>query len=149
VRIAIVERVTDGNALVAVRRDGTKLHLRLLGIAAPDVVRGRTPAHAYGEEARSYLARVVERKVVRVQDYGPDQDGRVLAVIWYGEINVNALMLAMGYAEVNRRVPCLAYCDEFLEAEAWARQKGIGVWSKGAEPGGRAESQRQTRPRKD
>ena len=64
--------------------------------------------------------------------YGPDRYKRVLAVVWDEQINVNLLMVAMGYAEVYRGAPCQAYCQELEQAEAKARQDRVGMWAQGA-----------------
>ena len=67
----------------------------------------------------------------RVDAYGPDRYKRVLAVIWDGQVNVNLLMVAMGYAEVYRGAPCQVYCRELEHAEAKARQDRVGIWAQG------------------
>ena len=41
-------------------------------------------------------------------------------------------MVAMGYAEVSRGVPCQVYCRELEQAEAKARQDRVGMWAQGA-----------------
>jgi endonuclease YncB( thermonuclease family) len=47
-------------------------------------------------------------------------------------VNVNLLMVAMGYAEVYRGAPCIAYCRELDQAEAKARRDRVGMWAQGA-----------------
>lgn len=54
---------------------------------------------------------------MRVDAYGPDEYKRVLAVVRDEQINVNLLMVAMGYAEVYRGAPCQLYCRELKKAE--------------------------------
>jgi endonuclease YncB( thermonuclease family) len=65
-------------------------------------------------------------KTVRVDAYGPDRHHRILAVIWDEQVNVNLLMVAMGYAEVYRGAPCQVHCRELEQAEAQARQDHVG-----------------------
>lgn len=132
IRVAKVVQVIDGNSLIAEARGGTKLRVRLVGIEAPQLAQGKKPGQPLAEEARDYLDRQIGGKAVRVQVYGQDPSGRTLGVIWYGGINVNVLMVMMGYAEVYRDEPCQYYCAELLEGEAWARQKKMGVWSQGS-----------------
>jgi endonuclease YncB( thermonuclease family) len=67
-----------------------------------------------------------------VDAYGPDRYNRILAVVLDGPINVNLLMVAMGYAEVYRGAPCQAYCRELEQAEAKARRDRVGMWAQGA-----------------
>lgn len=52
-----------------------------------------------------------------MEAHGPDKYKRVLAVIWDGPVNVNLLMVAMGYAEVYRSVQCQVYCRESEQME--------------------------------
>jgi endonuclease YncB( thermonuclease family) len=42
--VTTVERVSDGDTLMAVADDGTKLRIHLLGVDTPEVAHGRTPA---------------------------------------------------------------------------------------------------------
>ncbi len=66
---------------------------------------------------------------MRVDTYGPDEYKRVLAVVWDGQVNVDPLMVAMGYAEVYRGAPRLVYCREMEQAEAKARRDRVGMWA--------------------
>jgi endonuclease YncB( thermonuclease family) len=54
-----------------------------------------------------------------------------LAVIFDGQVNINLLMVAMGYAEVYRGAPCHVYCRELEEAEAKAKRDRVGMWAQG------------------
>ncbi len=128
---AKVERVSDGDTVTALTSEGTKLRLRLLGIDAPETPHGGKPGQPYGEEARDYLDNLIGGKTVRVDAYGPDEYKRVLAVVWDEQINVNLLMVAMGYAEVYRGAPCQVYCRELEDAEAKARRDRVGMWTQG------------------
>ncbi len=100
--VAKVDRVSDGDSVIATTDDGTKLRIRLLGIDAPEIANGAKPGQPFGEEARDYLDHLIGGKVVHADAYGPDQFKRILAVLWDDQINVNLLMVAMGYAEVYR-----------------------------------------------
>ncbi len=129
--VARVERVSDGDTITATTSNQTKLRLRLLGIDAPEVLHGDKPGQPYGEEARDYLDHLIGGKTVRVDTYGPDEYKRVLAIVWDEQINLNLLMVAMGYAEVYRGAPCHVYCKELEEAEAKARGDRVGIWAQG------------------
>ncbi len=65
--------------------------------------------------------------------YGPDQYHRVLAVICGedGQVNVNLLLVAMGYAEVYRGARCQVYCRGLDDSEAKARRDRVGMWAQG------------------
>jgi endonuclease YncB( thermonuclease family) len=123
--VAKVERVSDGDTITATSSNQTKLRIRLLGIDAPEVPHGKKPGQPFGEEARDYLDHLIGGKTVRVDAYGPDRYHRVLAMIWDEQVNVNLLMVAMGYAEVYRGAPCQVYCQELEDAEAKARRDRV------------------------
>ncbi len=121
--VAKIERVSDGDTVTAVTSNQTKLRLRLLGTDAPEVPHGDKPGQPFGEEARDYLDHLIGGKRVRVDAYGPDEFNRVLAVVWDEQMNINLLMVAMGYAEVYRGAPCQVYCRELEDAEAKATRE--------------------------
>jgi endonuclease YncB( thermonuclease family) len=131
--VATVDRVSDGDTVTATTNEGTKLRIRLLGIDAPEIANGQKPGQPFGEQARDYLEHLIGGKLVQVDAYGPDFRGkRVLAVIFDDQVNVNLLLVAMGYAEVYRGTRCQAYCQELEQAEAKARQDRVGMWAQGA-----------------
>jgi len=126
---ATVERVADGDTLVATSENGTRLRIRLLGIDAPEVPRGKTLGQPYGMEARRYLARLVVNHSVQVELFGPDVYKRNLAILWVDGTNVNVAMVRAGLAEVYRGVRCEVYCLELTEAEAKAQRERAGMWA--------------------
>jgi len=121
--VATVERVSDGDSVTALSDNGTKLRIRILGIDAPEGAHGEKPGQPYGDEAKDYLDHLIGGKPVQVDAYGRDQYKRVLAILWDGPVNVNLLMVAMGYAEVYRGAPCIVQCQELAAAEAKARAR--------------------------
>ncbi len=129
--VAKVDRVSDGDTLVATAANGTKLRIRLLGIDAPEILHGDKPGQPFGQKARDYLDHLIGGKTVRVESYGPDEYKRILAVVWDEQIKVNLLMVAMGYAEVYRGAACRVYCRELEEAVAKARRDRVGMWVQG------------------
>ena len=82
---------------------------------------------------------------MRVDAYGPDRYHRVLAVIWDEQVNVNLLMVAMGYAEVYRGALCQVYCRELDDAEVKARRDRVGMWKQGVSYESPAAFRRRTR----
>jgi endonuclease YncB( thermonuclease family) len=67
--------------------------------------------------------------MIRVDACGRDQHHRVLAVVWDEQVNVNLLMVAMGYAEAYRGAPRVIYCLDLQAAESKARQDRVGMWA--------------------
>jgi micrococcal nuclease len=126
---AAVERVSDGDTVVAVTDDATKLRIRLLGIDAPEISHGKGPGQPFGAEAQQHLERLIGGRSVRLESFGPDAYKRVLAVIWVGNQNVNVEMVRAGLAEIYRGSRCQAYCRELAEAEGRAQRAHLGIWT--------------------
>jgi len=130
--LAKVERVSDGDSLVAVSENGTKLLFHLLGIDAPELPHGNLPGQPFGEEARVHLTRLIGGRTVRVVTYGWDGSDRMPAVVYLGPTNVNVEMVEQGLAEVYRGAACDAYCRDLRVAELKARRDRVGMWAQGA-----------------
>jgi len=127
--LATVERVTDGDTLMATSENATTLRIRLLGIDAPETPHRGKPGQPFGLEAGRYLARLVLNRQVRIELFGPDLYRRILAVLWYDGANVNVEMVRAGFAEVYRGTRCPAYCRELGDAERWAQRERAGMWA--------------------
>ncbi len=126
--VATVERVSDGDTVTPMSSNGTKLRIRLLGIGAPEIAHGTKPGQPFGEETRDYLDHLIGGKVVRLDIYGVDRYKRLLAVVWDDQINLNLLMVAMGYAEFYRGAPRQVHCRELEQAEV---RRGTIAWACG------------------
>jgi endonuclease YncB( thermonuclease family) len=126
---ATVERVADGDTLVATSENGTRLRIRLFGIDAPEVPHGNTAGQPFGIEARHYLARLVINHPVEVELFGSDAYKRRLAVLWVEGANINVAMVRAGLAEMYRGRRCEAYCRALREAEAEAQREHAGMWA--------------------
>lgn len=130
--LAKVEHVSDGETITVLTSDQTKLRIRLLGIDAPEAPHGKKPGQPFGEQSRQYLTRLIGGRTVRVQTYGQDGYGRILAVIFLGPINVNLEMVQQGMAEMYRGAPCKAYCRDLRVAELNAKRHRVGIWARGS-----------------
>jgi endonuclease YncB( thermonuclease family) len=100
--LATVERVTDGDTLMATSENATTLRIRLLGIDAPETPHRGKPGQPFGLEAGRYLARLVLNRQVRIELFGPD---------------------------LYRGTRCPAYCRELGDAERWAQRERAGMWA--------------------
>jgi endonuclease YncB( thermonuclease family) len=94
--LATVERVADGDTLMATSENSTRLRIRLLGIDAPEILHRGKPGQTCGVEARQHLVRLVLDRVVRIETFGSDAYRRLLAVIWHDDANVNLEMCGAG-----------------------------------------------------
>ncbi|MCV9996779.1 thermonuclease family protein [Pararhizobium sp. YC-54] len=111
-------RVVDGDTLVL---DGRRI--RLVGIDAPELRQvcqrdGRD--WPCGTEARAYLSGLTGEAKTTCEADGSDRYGRLLAVCRAQNIDLNAAMVAAGYA--------IAFGDYEAE-QGVARQKRLGLWA--------------------
>ncbi len=123
-----VAKVIDGDTFVL--RNG--VHVRLIGINAPELHHPLWGEQLGGNEAKKHLEELLKGKKVRleldVQTH--DKYGRLLAYVYVGKTFVNAKMVEDGYGQVMTVPPNVRYQDLFLKLEREAREKGRGLWGK-------------------
>jgi endonuclease YncB( thermonuclease family) len=126
---ARVIQVIDGDTLVL----ASGAAVRLLGIDAPEMEREGRPGEFLADQAKNYLAQLVEGKEVRLE-YGPlryDQYGRLLAhVILPDNTLAEAALLRQGLARVYFHPPNLSHREVLLAAQAEAMDARRGLWVK-------------------
>ena len=100
--------------------------VRLFGVDAPEVRRGKTPAEPLAYEARDELVRLTRGRVgCRVVDH--DRYGRSVARCWSdASPDINAALIRSGLATEYRRYSKGAYAT----AEDEARRAGRGAWKR-------------------
>lgn len=111
-------RIVDGDTLML---DGKRI--RLVGIDAPElrqICERNGQDWPCGTEAKRYLAGLIGDAETMCGADGSDKYGRLLAVCTVGNRDLNAAMIAGGYA--------IAFGDYETE-EAVARQKRMGLWA--------------------
>jgi len=130
-----VTRVTDGDTLQVITKEGTKLKVRLYGCDAPETPKAnrRTgqiikPGQPYGEEATQAVKSKVYGQEVRVDIIDIDRYRRMVSMIWLEKRNINLEMVREGYAEAYRKYLKEPYYSEFINAEQEARSKRKGIW---------------------
>ncbi len=134
--LAVVVRVSAGDALIAQKADGVQINLRLFGIEAPRLraVRpqgsGKAVGQPFSEEAKQALEDLVLHKQVRVELYGRDFFRYALGVVFLGAENVNVHMVRGGLARVDRAAHHVpeALRAALEQAEAEARRDRRGLW---------------------
>jgi endonuclease YncB( thermonuclease family) len=114
--------ILDGDTLVW-RGERVRLH----GIDAPEsdqscTVNGRE--YPCGEKATQWLVEKIGNKEVRCESRGRDRYGRLLAICFAGEKNLNRGLVEAGLALAYRR-----YSQEFVAAEDAARREARGLWA--------------------
>jgi endonuclease YncB( thermonuclease family) len=123
-----VQKVSDGDTVTLITRDGSKLRVRLYGIDAPEVRHGRKPGQGFGEEAKRALAGKVLRKDVTLTIQDIDRYKRVVGIIRIDNRNINEEMVRDGWAWAYKEYLRGPYASEFIDAEREARGKKLGLW---------------------
>jgi len=117
-------RVVDGDTVV-VRGE----RIRIAHIDAPETgqVHLGTGADA-GRAATAALRRFLDeaQDSLEVLPLETDKYGRTVAMLRIGPYDVGLTMVKMGMAIADRAAP-----EPYKEAEAWAREKKVGLWRDG------------------
>lgn len=114
-------RVIDGDTLqVAGER------VRLHGIDAPETRQSCSVGgigYACGQNAKRLLAGATAGKVITCKGDKRDRYGRLVAVCFAGEDDLNAMMVRDGWALAYRR-----FGKDYIVEETEARAAGAGLW---------------------
>ncbi len=131
----IVRKVTDGDTVTVVTDEGTRLKVRLYGIDAPETLKmnRRTgvvskPGQPYGNEAYRALEMMVYGKKVKVTIMDIDRYGRLVAVLYLGDRDINREMVQAGYAWAYKEYLKGPYASEYIDTENEARDKKLELW---------------------
>ena len=114
-----VLRIVDGDTL-DVMLDSGKIRVRMYSIDAPE---HDQPGGAASKQA---LAGFLDDAEVDLEPTGQETYGRMVAVVYRGDENINAAMIEAGEAWVSREY---ARDARYCEAEMAARAAGLGVWA--------------------
>ena len=133
---ATVVSVADGDTLT-VKDGGQTVKIRLLGIDAPEISHGATPAGCGGPEARDALVAMLPRGTAVSYVTDPiadqiDQYGRVLAYVATDEIaDVALALLDQGRAEawVPAGEPHPTRWNAYTAAQRNAQRAKVGSWA--------------------
>ena len=130
----IVRKVADGDTVNVVTDEGTLLKVRLYGIDAPGTPKGnrRTgvvskPGQPYGDEAYRALEMLIYGKKGKLTIMDIDRYGRLVAVLYLSDIDINREMVKEGYAWAYREYLKGPYASEYIDAENDARSKRLGL----------------------
>lgn len=115
-------RIVDGDTLEIT---GTKI--RMHGIDAPESkqscqANGKT--YQCGQKATVALTQLISSSSVRCEEKDQDRYGRVVAVCFVGQINLNAALVSQGWALAYRR-----YSMDYVGDETEAKTSKHGLWA--------------------
>lgn len=116
-----VIKVIDGDTVDILTPNKQKIRVRLLDIDAPE------SQQAYGKTSRKYLASLIAGKNVFVQESNKDIYQRTLGTIYLEQININAKMVANGFAWAYR-YKGIVNNNNMLKLESKAKQNKKGLW---------------------
>jgi micrococcal nuclease len=123
-----VRAVYDGDTILLVTRDSSRVKTRLYGIDAPETSKPGQPGQPFGLEAkRALLSKIMGRKV-SAEVIDVDQYQRTVAVVRYDGRDINREMVAEGMAWAYRQFLQGPYASEYLGAEGSARSRRSGLW---------------------
>lgn len=92
-----ITRVIDGDtveAMVDLGFDVWKvMKLRLYGINAPELKDDDFTIRQKAYDSKDYLEKLILNKYVKIESFGPDKYGRILATIYDGDCSINDLMI--------------------------------------------------------
>jgi endonuclease YncB( thermonuclease family) len=124
VLVGRVSAVTDGDT-IKVELSSGPVEVRMHSIDAPE------RDQPGGREARATLERRLQGAEVTLEPVQQDQYGRMIAVVYLDDANLNALLVREGYAWLYREY---ARDPRYCAAEIAARGERRGIWARpGAE----------------
>jgi micrococcal nuclease len=117
----VVTQVIDGDT-IDVNLNGTEYRVRYIGMNTPE------RDEVCFQEARNANAALVQAQTVTlVRDVSEtDRFGRLLRYVYVNGVNVNAQLVAEGWAEAAEYPPDTAQAASFRELEAQARAANLG-----------------------
>ena len=115
-------QVTDGDTI----RKG-KLKIRLHGIDAPENKQNCTnlnnELYACGLLSSVFLKKIINNNDVYCKGKNKDRYGRLIAICYTNDINLNSTMVKEGWAIAYRY-----YSDDYINEEESAQKNKRGIW---------------------
>ncbi len=125
-------RVVDGDTLI-VRINNQEERVRIIGIDTPESVQPNSPVECFGKEASTHTKELLKDVSELTIETDPTQDtrdrnGRILAHVFVGGVNLGQALLHAGYAYEYTYNEPYKYQFEYREAERDAEQNKRGLW---------------------
>lgn len=128
-----VTSIVDGDT-IKVSMNGQTETIRFIGVDTPETKDPRKPVQCYGKEASSRMQHYAQSKSVRLEDDPSQGDrdkyGRLLRYVYTEDgKNIAYYMIKEGYAHEYTYSKPYKYQAEFRQAESYARENLLGLWS--------------------
>lgn len=129
-QLAKVIRVIDGDTIEVDLGEGNIKTVRYIGIDTPESVDPRQGLQCYGKESTAKNKTLVENGIVGLEKDVSETDryGRLLRYVYMGDLFVNQVLVAEGYAHATSYPPDVKYQEKLQEAEQKARAENKGLW---------------------
>lgn len=124
----MVRAVYDGDTVLLVTREESRLKVRLYGIDAPETKKPDKPGQPYGDISRRTLMYKIMGRRVTAEIMDIDQYKRAVAVIRYEGRDINREMVSEGMAWAYRQYLQGPYESEYIGSESRARSHRAGFW---------------------
>ncbi|TXE88996.1 nuclease [Campylobacter volucris] len=111
-----VIRVVDGDT-IEVKMNDKEAIVRLFGIDAPE------KNQAYGQMSKKFLSAIVLNKDIVLNVKDEDKYGRILAIVYLNDKDINQVMVANGYAWAYEH-----YSDLYVKDQQLAQSAKKGLW---------------------
>lgn len=111
-----VVSIHDGDT-ITVLQGKQQVKIRLYGIDAPEL------KQPYGKKSKQFLANLIAGEVVEVEENGKDRYKRTIGTVYLGGADINAQMVANGYAWAYRK-----FSKKYTPQESQAKKQGLGLW---------------------
>nr|DAK77713.1 MAG TPA: nuclease-like protein [Caudoviricetes sp.] len=113
---AKVVKISDGDT-ITILQDKQQIKVRLFGIDAPEL------KQPYGKKSKQFLANLIAGEVVEVNENGKDRYKRTIGTIYLNGADINAQMVANGYAWAYRK-----FSKKYTPQESKAKSQKLGLW---------------------
>lgn len=118
--------IVDGDTIDVLTPERRTRRIRMMGIDAPE------KRQSFGKRAKEHLADLVLDRQVAIRWRHLDRDGRILGQVFVADRDMNALLVANGYAwwfAKYQREQQPADRGIYADAEAAARAARAGLWA--------------------
>lgn len=114
---AKVIKISDGDTITILTQQRKQIKVRFYGIDAPEL------KQPYGKKSKQFLANLIAGEVVEVDENGKDKYKRTIGTIYLDGTDINAQIVANGYAWAYRK-----FSKKYTAQESKAKSQKLGLW---------------------